>query len=182
MLKKILAGIGLFIAVICIIAAFKPSTFSVERKAVIDAPPAVVFAQVNDLHKWEAWSPWAKLDPNAKDTYEGPDSGKGASMGWDGNSDVGSGKMTIIESQPPSLIHINVEFYKPMAGTNLTEFTFTPQGPKTEVNWKMSGKNGFVGRLFCLFVNMDKMVGGQFEQGLNNLKTVSEAAAAKGKK
>lgn len=182
MLKKILAVVGLVIAVILIIAAFKPATFGVERKIVIDAPPEVVFAQVNDLHKWEAWSPWAKLDPNSKQTFEGPATGKGSSQAWDGNNEVGAGKMTIIESQPPSRIDINVEFYKPMAGTNLTEFTFTPQGSKTEVAWKMSGKNGFVGRLFCLFVNMDKMLGDQFEQGLNSLKAVSESAAPKGKK
>lgn len=179
MLQKILLGLAAIIAVFIAVVALQPSEYRVARSAVIAAPPGDVFAQVNDFHKWEAWSPWAKLDPAAKAVFEGPPAGPGAVFKWAGNSDVGEGTMTLTESRPSELIRISLEFVKPMAGTSLTEFTFKPQGEQTEVTWVMTGHNNFISRAVCMFMNMDKMVGGQFEKGLANLKTVVEAAVRK---
>jgi len=139
------------------------------------AAPSTVFDQVNDLHKWEAWSPWAKMDPNAKSSYEGPAAGMGAKMSWDGNMKVGAGNMTIIESRPNQWIRFQLVFLKPLAATNLAEFTFQPQGDQTLVSWTMSGKNNFMSKVMSLFMNCDKMVGGQFEQGLAQLKAIVES-------
>ncbi len=177
MLKKILIAIVLFIVVFAVVVALQPADFSVTRAETISAPPESVFAQVNDFHNWRAWSPWEKLDPEMTRTYEGEPAGEGAVYSWTGNSDVGEGNMTIIESRPNELIRINLEFIKPMAGTSETRFAFKPEGEKTQVTWTMSGKNDFVGKAFCLFMDMDEMVGGQFEEGLSNLKSVSEADA-----
>ena len=157
--------------------AMQPSEYRVARSATIAAPPAAVFEQVNDFHKWEAWSPWAKLDPDAKATFEGPPAGPGAIFKWSGNNEVGEGTMTVTESRPAHLISIKLDFVKPMAGTSTTEFTFKPQGDQTNVTWAMFGQNNFVSRAICMFMNQDKMVGGYFEQGLENLKAMTEAAA-----
>jgi hypothetical protein len=146
------------------------------RSASVSAPAPTVFAQVNDFHKWEAWSPWAKLDPAAKATFEGPSAGIGAIFRWAGNKEVGEGSMTITESRPSDLIRIKLEFLKPFAATNRAEFTFKPQGDQTVVTWSMEGKNNFMAKAFCLFMNMDKMVGSQFEKGLANMKALAEAA------
>lgn len=179
MLKKILIGLAVIVVVFLIVVAFQPADYRVTRTATIAAPPAVVFAQVDDLRKWEAWSPWAKMDPAMKVTYTGPAAGVGAVSGWAGNSEVGEGRMTITESRPSELIRFHLEFIKPMAGTSASEFTFKPEGNQTLVTWTMTGKNNFIGKAFCLFMNMDKMVGGQFEQGLARLKSVAETAAKK---
>lgn len=164
------------IAVILIVAALKPAEFRVVRSATMSAPPARVFGLVNDFHEWKAWSPWEKKDPAAKSTFEGPPAGVGTSLAWDGNNQVGSGKMTILESRAPGLIRIKLEFFKPMAGVSTAEFTFHPQGDQTTVTWTMTGKNNFIGRVFCLFANMDKMIGGDFEAGLAAIKRLAEAA------
>jgi uncharacterized protein YndB with AHSA1/START domain len=147
------------------------------RSTTIAAPPSIVFEQVNDFHKWEAWNPWDKVDPAMKKTYEGSPAGVGAVYAWVGNKDVGEGKMTIAESRPGQLVRISMEFFKPMAGTSTTEFTFVPQGDGTLVTWSMSGENSFVGKAMCLFMNMDKMIGGQFEKGLADMKVAAESAA-----
>ena len=122
MLKKILIALAAIIAVFLIVVALQPSEFKVERSATIAAPPAAVFDQVNDFHKWEAWSPWAKLDPNAKVAFEGPPSGTGTIMTWYGNDKVGQGKMTLTESKPNELVKINVEFVKPFEGSGVSQF------------------------------------------------------------
>jgi len=179
MLNKILLLLIVVIAAILIVAAAQPAAYRVVRSATISAPPAVVFAQVNDLHAWQDFSPWAKLDPNVKNTYEGPRAGPGAALAWDGNSKVGQGRMTITESRPNELIRMKLDFIKPMESTSTTEFTFKPEGDKTRVSWSMSGENNFIGKVFCLFMSMDKMVGGDFERGLANLNTVAAAAAKK---
>jgi len=134
---------------------------------------------VNDFHNWEAWSPWAKLDPAAKATFEGPSTGTGAIFKWAGNKEVGEGSMTITESRPSDLIRIKLEFLRPFEATNSAEFTFKPEGNRTAVTWSMEGKNNFIAKAVCLFMNMDKMVGGQFEQGLAQMKAVVEAAPKK---
>jgi uncharacterized protein YndB with AHSA1/START domain len=174
MLKKILLALVVLVAVFAVVVALQPSDFRISRTAAVAAPPATVFAQVNDFHNWEAWSPWAKLDPNAKATFEGPKAGQGAIFMWSGNSQVGEGRMTVTESRPSEIIKIRLDFTKPMAATNDVEFTFKPQGDRTEVTWTMSGHNNFIAKAFCLFVNQDKMLGGYFEKGLASLKAVAE--------
>jgi hypothetical protein len=176
MLKKILVAIAVIIVAFLIIVALQPSDFRVTRSANVMAPPAAVFDQVNDFHKWEAWNPWGKLDPAMKQSYEGAPAGTGAVYKWKGNNQVGEGSMTITESRPNDLIWIKLEFVKPFASTADTEFTFKPQGNQTAVTWSMSGKNNFLAKAMCLFMSMDKMIGGQFEKGLADMKSIVEAA------
>jgi uncharacterized protein YndB with AHSA1/START domain len=176
MLKKILIALAVIVAVFAVIVAMQPPEFRVARTATISAPPAAVFAQVNDLHKWEAWSPWAKLDPAMKKTYEGAPAGTGAVHTWAGNNDVGEGRMTIVESRPNELIRFKLEFLKPFTATNTAEFSFKPEGNQTVVTWSMTGENNFIAKALHLFMNMDKMVGGDFEKGLAQMKSVAEAA------
>jgi hypothetical protein len=178
MLRKILLGLAAIIPVFVVVVALQPSEFRITRSANIAAPAPDVFAQVNDFHKWEAWSPWAKLDPAAKAVFEGPPAGKGAVFRWAGNSEVGEGSMTLTESRPSELIRIKLEFVKPMAGTSIAEFTFKPQGDRTEVTWAMSGHKNFISKAICLFMDQDKMIGGPFEKGLANLKAVVEGRRA----
>ncbi len=177
MLKIILIALALIVVVFVVIVAMQPSEFRVVRSATISAPPPAVFAQVNDFHKWEAWSPWAKLDPTMKQTYEGAPAGTGAISRWAGNNQVGEGSMTITESRPSDLIKIKLEFMKPFRAINTAEFTFKPEGNQTAVTWSMVGKNNFMAKAVHLFMNMDKMVGGQFEKGLAQMKSVVEGAA-----
>jgi Polyketide cyclase / dehydrase and lipid transport len=177
MLKKILIGLTIVIVVFLIVVALQPANYAVTRSTTVAVPAAVVFAQVNDFHKWDAWSPWAKLDPAMKQTFEGPEAGVGAIYSWAGDSKVGEGRMTITQSTPHELIGIKLEFLKPMASTCATEFTLKPAGDQTAVTWNMAGTNNFIGKAFCLFMNMDKMVGGDFEKGLAQLKSVAEGVA-----
>jgi uncharacterized protein YndB with AHSA1/START domain len=177
MLKKILIALAALIAVFLIVVALQPSEFQVERTATIGAPPATVFDQVNDFHKWDAWSPWAKLDPGAKITFDGPPSGTGTIMTWDGNSKVGQGKMTLTESQPNDLVKIKVDFVKPLEGSNESTFTFKPDGDKTAVSWTVAGRQSFVAKAFCLVMNGKKMMADAMDQGLANMKSVVEGAS-----
>lgn len=179
MLKKIILGLVLFVAVVLVLAALQPDNFRVERSVRIAAPVSAAFAQVNDLHRWQEFSPWAKLDPNAKLTFEGPATGTGAAFAWAGNSQIGEGKMTITESKADELVRFRLDFVKPFASTSMADFTFKQDGSQTVVTWSMYGKNMFLGKVMCLFVSMDKMVGGDFEQGLASLKAIAEASAKK---
>ena len=174
MFKKILIVFAVAVLAFVATVALQPPDFRITRSATISAPADAVFAQVNDLHRWEDWSPWAKLDPAVKNTFEGPASGKGAVFLWSGNNEVGEGRMTITESRPNELIRIKLDFIKPFESTCTTEFSFKPENEKTAVTWTMSGTHGFVEKAFCLFMDMDKMVGGDFEKGLAQLKSVSE--------
>jgi hypothetical protein len=174
MLKKVLIVVAAIVIVFLIIVALQPADFRVTRSASISGPQAAVFEQVNDFHKWEKWNPWGKLDPIMKQSYEGPPAGTGAVYKWVGNNQVGEGKMTITESRPSDLIRIKLEFLKPFASIADTEFTFKPQGNQTVVTWTMSGKNNFLAKAMCLFMSMDKMIGGQFEKGLADMKTIVE--------
>jgi hypothetical protein len=176
MLTKIVIGVVVVIGVFAVVVAMRPSDFRVERSAVVSAPAPVVFAQVNDLHNWDAWSPFAKLDPAAKQTFEGPRAGTGAALAWAGNRQAGEGRMTITESRPNELVRFRLDFLKPFAVTNTAEFTFTPQGDQTAVTWSMSGRQNFMAKAFCMFMSMDKMVGGEFEKGLAQMKSVAESA------
>jgi uncharacterized protein YndB with AHSA1/START domain len=179
MLKKVLIGIVVVIAGFLAVVAIQPAEFHITRSATIAAPPAAVFAQVNDFHLWQAWSPWEKIDPQMKRTYEGAPSGTGAVYGWAGNNDVGEGRMTLEESRPSELVRIRLDFLKPFAATNTAEFAFKPEGGGTSVTWSMEGKKNFVSKAFCMFMDMDKMLGGQFEKGLAQMKAVVEAPAKK---
>jgi hypothetical protein len=141
----------------------------------MNAAPAEIFPHIDNFHKWEAWSPWAKIDPNAKPSFEGPESGEGATFRWDGNDEVGKGSMKIIESKPNEKIKIELHFDRPMEATNFSEFTFVPKGDGTVVTWAMYGQHkGFVSKAVCLVMNLDKMVGSKYEEGLANLKAIVE--------
>lgn len=178
MKKLILGALGAVVAIVvilCVVVAMQPSQFKVTRSATFNAPPNAVFDQVNDFNKWSAWSPWEKLDPNMKRTISTPSAGKGATYAWTGNDEVGEGKMTITDSHPSDAIKVDLEFIKPFAMKSITDFTFKPEGDKTTMTWTMSGENGFVGKAFGLMMNMDKMVGADFEKGMANLKPIVEA-------
>lgn len=178
-IKKVLIGVLAVILIFVVVVALQPADYTIVRTATIKAPPATVFDQVDDFHKWEAWSPWAKLDPNVKNTFEGAASGSGAVFKWAGNDKVGEGQMTILESKPAELIRIKLEFIKPFPDSCATEFTFKPENNQTHVSWTMTGHKNFVAKAVCMFMDMDKMVGGDFEKGLAQMKTVAEAAPQK---
>jgi len=175
-LTYILIALALIVIAFVIVVAMQPSEFRIVRSATMSAPAADVFAQVNDFHNWQAWSPWAKLDPAMKQTYERAPAGAGAIYSWVGNNKVGEGRMTLMESRPRDLIRIKLEFMRPFNATNTAEFTFKPEENQTGVTWSMSGRHKFMMKAFGLFMNMDKMVGGDFEKGLANMKSVVETA------
>ena len=177
MLETILIIVAIIVALFIVVVIMQPSEFRVERSGTVAAPAKEVFAQVNDFHNWEAWSPWAKRDPAMKQTYEGPPAGKGAIYSWTGNKQVGEGRMTITESRPSEYVRINLEFLRPFKATNTAEFAFKPQGSETAVTWSMTGRKNFVFKAFGLFMNMDKMVGNDFEKGLAQMKRVVEGTA-----
>ncbi|HEY3306483.1 MAG TPA: SRPBCC family protein [Candidatus Binatia bacterium] len=179
MLKKILIGLIVIVVAFVVVVALQPSEYRVARSATIAAPATVVFAQVNDFHNWDAWSPWAKIDPAMKKTHAGAPAGTGAIYTWAGNDQVGEGRMTLTESRPNELVRIKLEFLKPFASTADTEFTFKPQGNQTAVTWSMAGEKNFMAKAFGLFMNMDKMIGDDFEKGLRQMKSAAEAASTK---
>ena len=175
---KTLAVIAVVVAVIVagilIYAATKPDSFTVKRTAAIKAPPERVFALINDLHGWAAWSPYEKKDPAMKRTFGGAAMGKGAIYQWDGNKNVGSGTMEIIEAAQPSKIVLKLDFLKPFEGHNTAEFTMNPAGDNTTVTWAMYGPSSFMFKVMGIFMNMDKMIGDDFAAGLITLKAVAE--------
>jgi len=177
-MRKVILGI-LGVVVLLVVGflayvAMQPDSYRIERSIKIKAPADVVFAQVNDFHNWEAWSPWAKLDPKAKNTFKGPTAGKDAYFGWSGNDKVGEGQMTILESEPNKHVRIKLDFVRPMEDSCTTEFKLKEEGEQTALTWTMSGENNFVGKIFCTFMNMDEMVGKDFEKGLASIKAVAE--------
>ncbi len=174
MLKTIAIVVVVLIAGVLLFAATKPDTFRVERSASIKATPEKIFAILNDFKQWGAWSPWEKKDPAMKRNFGATTSGKGATYGWEGNKDVGTGSMTITESTPFSKLAINLDFLKPFEAHNVAEFTLTAQGDTTLVTWAMHGPANYMTKIIHVFMNMDKMVGPDFEAGLANLKVVAE--------
>ncbi|QDW40942.1 SRPBCC family protein [Bradyrhizobium sp. KBS0727] len=162
------------IAVVLILAATKPDRFSVRREITVNAPAEKIFPLINDFHRWVAWSPYEHRDPALKRTYSGLESGKGAVYAWDGNNDVGSGRMEILESGAPSKIVIQLDFFKPFEAHNTAEFTMLPQGDGTHVSWVMHGPAPFMNKLMQVFMNLDRMIGKDFEAGLANLKNITE--------
>ena len=150
----------------------QPNRFVVTRSAVIDAPPEEVFRHINELRDWEAWSPWAKLDPAARNSYEGPAAGAGAAFEWSGDKKVGAGRMTIIDSRPFESVDIKLDMRKPFAASNDVSFRLAPEGERTRVTWTMSGPNTLLSKAMGLVVNCDKICGDQFEAGLANLNAL----------
>jgi hypothetical protein len=181
MLKKIAIAFAVLLAALVAVIASRPSSFHIERSASVAAPPAVVFPLLNDFHSWASWSPWEKLDPNMKREYSGAASGNGASYAWSGNDEVGSGAMHITESKAPQSVQIRLEFKKPFEATNTTLFELAPEAQGTKVTWNMDGPANFATKAMSLFMDMDQMIGKDFEQGLANLRAVAEAEVAKQK-
>jgi hypothetical protein len=173
-LKRLAIVLLLLVATFLTVVWFQPDHYRLVRSTVIAAPAAAVFAQVNDLQKWESWSPWAKLDPNAKVTFSGPRSGEGASFKWEGNDKVGAGTMTITESKLNFRIATRTDFVKPFEGTSNSDFVFSEIGGQTNVIWSMNGTHNFIGKAICLFTPMETMLGPEFEKGLAQLKQVAE--------
>jgi uncharacterized protein YndB with AHSA1/START domain len=174
MLKIILIVVVVLIAGVLVFAATKPDTFRVERAATIKAPSDKVFALLNDFKAWTAWSPWEEKDPAMKRSYGATTSGKGATYAWEGNKDVGQGSMEIVESNPSSKLALKLDFVKPFEGHNVVEFTLTQQGDNTAVKGAMQGPAPFMSKVMQVFVNMDSMVGRDFEAGLAKLKAAAE--------
>lgn len=175
MIMTLLLVLAAALAGLAALVSTRPDTFTVTRSRVFSAAPATVFAEVNNLRRWEAWSPWARLDPACKNSFTGPEEGPGAQMEWDGNHKVGSGKMTIETVRQNESIRMRLQFFKPFKAVNTTEFTFAPEGTQTRMVWTMSGANTMMGKLMSLFINCDDMVGSQFEQGMENLQKILAA-------
>jgi len=177
-MKKVFLVLVVLIVGLALYVWTRPGDYRVQRTAAISAPAEIIFDHINDFHEWEEWSPWEKLDPAMKKTFEGPSSGTGAVYAWSGNDKVGSGKMTITESAPNEKVVIRLEFIKPFASTNTATFALKPAGPSTEVTWTMEGRNSaFIAKAFAAFANMDKMIGSDFERGLATLKEKTEGDA-----
>ncbi len=170
----VLLIIILFIAAVLIYGAMQPSAFSIVRGADVKASPAEVFGEISDFHKWSAWSPWEKFDPNLQRSFTGPTSGVGAKYAWVGNKKVGEGSMEITASEPSKRMQLDLHFIKPFQADNVTEFTLSPAAGGTHVKWEMRGHKPFMMRVMSAFMDMDKMVGKDFEAGLANLKSVVE--------
>jgi hypothetical protein len=174
MIRKILAGIAVVMAIILIYGAFKPGDFRVQRTIAIQAPPEKIFPLINDFHNWPSWSPWEKLDPNMKRTLNGPPNGTGSVYEWDGNNKAGKGRMEITDSVASSKVGIKLDFIKPMEGHDTVEFTLQPNGSSTNVTWAMSGPLTYPGKVMTVFASMDKLIGSDFETGLANMKAAAE--------
>jgi hypothetical protein len=183
MFKRALLLVALVLAGIVAFAATRPDSYRVERQATIAAPVDVVYGQLADFRKWAAWSPWEKLDPNLKKSYQGTPGTVGASYAWQGNDKVGKGRMTIVDAHAPNALGLRLEFIEPFAAVASTKFALASNAPSTtNVTWSMEGTNTLMGKVFGLFMNMDKTIGGDFERGLGGLKTAAEADAAAAKK
>jgi uncharacterized protein YndB with AHSA1/START domain len=161
------------IAVFLLAVVSKPDKFRYERSARIKAPPEKVYALIQDFHQWNQWSPWEGIDPDLKRTFSGAEKGKGAVYEWQGNK-TGQGRMEIVDAPAPSKVTIKLDFLKPFEAHNTAEFTLVPEGDSTTVTWAMFGPNLFMGKLMSVFINMDKMLGKDFEKGLSSMKAIAE--------
>ena len=166
--------IAIAIAAVLILAATKPDTLRVQRATSIRAPADKIFPMINDFHQWATWSPYETKDPAMQRTYSGAASGRGAVYAWNGNKNVGSGRMEILDASAPSKIVIKLDFFTPFEAHNTAEFTMLPQGDATLVTWLMHGPAPFMSKLMQVFINIDNMIGKDFETGLANLKRITE--------
>ncbi|MEA2781347.1 MAG: hypothetical protein QOK29_2891 [Rhodospirillaceae bacterium] len=182
MVKKTVIAVALLLVVVIAavlgLAANRPDTFRVQRATTIKAPPETIFALINDFHRFGDWSPYEKLDPGMKRTYSGSASGRGAAYAWESNGKAGAGRMEIADTSPPSAVTINLDFTKPLEAHNIVEFHLEPQGDSTNVTWAMHGPAPYIAKVMHLLFDMDSMVGKDFETGLANLKTISEARSS----
>lgn len=178
MLLPISLVVASLLAVVLVLALRKPDTFRVQRTARIDAEPGTVYALVSSFHRWGEWSPWEKLDPEMQRNFSGADAGSGAVYAWDGKGAAGAGRMEITGATPPTGLVIQLDFVRPFASRNRTEFAFVPEGRSTTVVWTMEGPSLFITKLMQVFVNMDAMIGKDFEAGLAAMKAVAERAPA----
>jgi uncharacterized protein YndB with AHSA1/START domain len=174
MLHKTAIVVLVLIAALLAFAATKPDSFRVQRTASIKAPPEKIFPLISDLKSWAAWSPWEKIDPAMKRTHSGAPSGKGAVYAWEGNREIGAGRMEILDAAAPARVTIRLEFVKPFEAQNFAEFTLQPQGEATNVTWAMYGPSTYVSKLMSVFFDMDAMIGEKFAAGLANLKAAAE--------
>ena len=174
MLTNILLALGILVALVLIYAATRPDTFRIERSVRMKAAPDKIFPHLVDFHNWSAWSPWEKLDPAMTRTYSGAASGVGAVYAWEGNKKVGKGRMEITDTTPSSRMVIKLDFLAPWEAHNSTIYTLAASGGETTVTCAMEGKNQFMGKVMGLFMNMDKMIGADFEKGLANMKALVE--------
>jgi hypothetical protein len=177
MWKKVALGLVAALAVFVVVVATRPSEFRIARSLTMHAPDTVVFALIDDFHAWQQWSPWEKRDPDMKKEFSGPASGAGAVYSWQGNDEVGSGRMTITGSDPSRQVDIELEFLKPWRTTSETHFTIVPKGDDVEVTWAMQGQSDFAGKAMGLFMDMDSLVGKDFEAGLVAMKQLAEQKA-----
>jgi len=166
--------LAIAIAAVLILATTKSDRLRVQRAIRIKAPADRIFPLINDFRQWRSWSPYEDKDPDLKRTYSGADSGTGAVYAWDGNKNVGSGRMEILQTAVPSKIVIKLDFFKPFEGHNTAEFTMLPQGDTTDLTWTMTGPAVFMSRVMQVFMNLDRMIGRDFEAGLANLKKLTE--------
>ena len=173
---SILIVVILLVAGLAVFVASRPGRFRIKRSTLIRAPAAALFAQVEDFRQWPNWSPWARRDPSMQVAYEGAERGVGAVQRWVGSKETGKGSATIVESQADERLLVRLEFIEPFRATSLAEFRFTPEAGGTRVSWSMSGSNGFIGKAISLFCDVDGRVGGDFEQGLEQLRRQVEAA------
>ena len=176
MMYVIVIGVALVLAVVVvlILASQKPDEFRVARSTLIKAPPEKILGYISDFHKWELWSPFEKYDRAVKKTYTGAASGKGAIFEWEGNSKAGKGRMEVLEPSAPGTVTIKLDFLKPFESKNTAEFKTVPKGDSTELTWEMRGPEPFFTKVMFVFMNMDKMVGKEFDEGLASLKTIAE--------
>jgi uncharacterized protein YndB with AHSA1/START domain len=178
MIKKIAIGVGALMVALLGFITTRPDDFKVVRSSTVHGTPEAVYAMINDFHQWREWSPWDKMDPSQKTSYSGPASGVGAHYAWEGNKDVGKGEMTIEKATPNQSVEITLHFIEPFEATNVTRFTLSPAPGGTNVEWAMTGTNQFIGKAMSLFMNMDSMIGKDFEEGLKNMDRVALARAA----
>ena len=178
MIKRVAIAVVVLLVVciggVLVFAATKPDTFRLQRSASINAPPDKIFPIISDFRNWGLWSPWEKMDPELKRTYSGAPSGKGAVYAWEGNSKVGQGRMEITEASPSSKVMLNLDFVRPFEAHNVVEFTLEPAGSTTNVTWTMRGEQPYIAKVISVVVDMDKMVGKDFEKGLADLKAAAE--------
>ncbi len=176
MFKKIFLVLILIVGAFMGYAAMQPSEYTVYREVTINASPEKIFPHLDNKQLMHAWNPWVKLDPKAKFSFSGPDSGIGAKTTWEGGDQLGNGSATVVESVPNTSVKTKLEYTKPFEMSQMAEFTLKPAGPQTIVRWSVAGNNTFIGRMLCVFMNMDKMVGDVFERGLSELKRIAETA------
>jgi uncharacterized protein YndB with AHSA1/START domain len=174
MLKFVSLAVLLLLGAVLLFAATGPDTFRVKRATSIKAPPERIFPLINDFRRWGAWSPYEKKDPGMKRSYDGPPAGAGAVYAWEGDGNVGQGRMEIVEASPPDKVAIKLDFTRPFEAHNRVVFTLAPAGGATEVTWDMQGPANYLSKLIGVFINMDRMVGKDFEAGLANLKAAAE--------